>query len=115
MNRNIQEWKALQQAIIRLEDLAKELNFCIIVLAQLNRDGEISASHRATFSAHTVLNFRDHPTLGPVIDAKKNRHGKKDSVVTVDYTEISARITEKQQVKIDRKAEQRNKAGVRDI
>lgn len=88
------EWKSLQKAILKLEDLAKELNVCMIVLAQVNRDGDISASHRATFSAHTILDFRNDETHGPVIAARKNRHGKKDQAVRVRYSEEDSSIQE---------------------
>lgn len=92
--RNEPEWKSLQKAIIRLEDLSKELNVCIIMLAQINRDGQISASHRATFSAHTILDFKNDETHGPIILAKKNRHGKKDQAVRVEYNQDDSSIHE---------------------
>ena len=93
-SREEQEWKSVQRAIIKLEDLAKELNFCCIVMAQLNREGDISSSHRATFTAHTVLNFRDDPPNGALIQAKKNRHGKKNQALRVNYDESNSQISE---------------------
>lgn len=94
VSRNIPEWKGVQQAIIKLEDIAKDLGIHVIVLSQLNRDGEISASHRATFTAHTVLHFSDNESLGPVIHAKKNRHGQKGKAISVKYDEECSRISE---------------------
>lgn len=102
-SRHIPEWKSVQQAIIKLEDAAKELGISVLVLSQLNRDGEISASHRATFTAHTVLHFCEHETLGPIIQAKKNRHGKKGKAVTVKYDEECSRIYEDEVVAIESK------------
>lgn len=85
MDRNTPQWQAIQDAIIELEDLAKEMGFCLILLAQVNRDGDISASHRATFTAHTVLNFRDDAQHGAIIEAKKNRHGEQGATLSVRY------------------------------
>ncbi len=92
--KNEPEWRSLQKAIIKLEDLAKELDICIIVLMQQNRDGQISASHRATFAAHTILDFKNDPMQGPIIHAKKNRHGKKDQAVRVEYGQDDSSIIE---------------------
>lgn len=100
IDRNIPEWKSVQRAVIRLEDLAKELGFCVILFAQVNREGEVSASHRATFSAHTVLSFEDHPDHGPVIWAKKNRHGVTGAAVQVEYDSRSSVITESKLIQI---------------
>ncbi len=91
---NIPEWKSLQNAIIKIEEISKELDINIIVLAQVNRDGMISGSFRSLFPATTVLHFRTHESLGPIIEIKKNRHGKKDQAIKVSYDQDSSRIKE---------------------
>lgn len=99
--KNIPEWKELQNILIELEDTAKELELHIMVLAQVNREGAISGSFRSLFPAHTVLAFTIHADHGPIIHAKKNRHGKKNLAVKVDYSESSSRITEKESIIFD--------------
>lgn len=100
-NRNIPEWKLLQLAAQKLEDIAKELSICVIMLVQVNRDGAISASHRATFTAHTVLNFKrnDYDGAFPqsanaIVSAEKNRHGRKDQACLLTYNQDNLRISE---------------------
>jgi hypothetical protein len=88
------EWKALQIAMIALEDLAKELNCFVIVLAQANQEGEISGSNRSRFSASSVWSFEDDEDLGPVIKFNKNRFGERNKVLKVEYEKHCARIRE---------------------
>lgn len=106
-----EEWKALQKLIEAFEDLAKELNLYCLILAQVNREGLIAGSHRAQFPAHTVLAFYDHELHGPVIEAKKNRHGRKDQALKVNYNSENSLITELDVVTIsrDKKGEERHK------
>lgn len=100
-SKNIPEWKLLQIAIQRIEDLSKELQVNVILLAQLNREGSVSSSHRATFTAHTILNFKGND-VGTVYDkranalvsAEKNRHGKKDQACLVSYNDENLNINE---------------------
>ena len=100
-NRNIPEWKLLQLAVQRIEDLAKELSVCVILLTQVNRDGGVSASHRATFTAHTVLNFKGMDAVGhhpqsanAIVVAEKNRHGKKSQACLLSYNQETLGIRE---------------------
>lgn len=100
-SKNIPEWKLLQIAIQRIEDLAKEIGVCVILLAQLNREGSVSSSHRATFTAHTILNFKSKDVqtaydnrANALISAEKNRHGKKDQACLVHYNDENLNITE---------------------
>lgn len=100
-SKNIPEWKLLQIAIQRIEDVAKELGVCVILLAQLNRDGVVSSSHRATFTAHTILNFKSKDIqtaydnrANALISAEKNRHGKKDQACLVHYNDENLNVTE---------------------
>lgn len=88
------EWQAMKRAVEELEVMAREENLCVILLAQQNREGAISSSHRSTYAAHTVLYFFDHDDLGPVIQAKKNRHGKREALVRVNYRQESGNIFE---------------------
>jgi KaiC/GvpD/RAD55 family RecA-like ATPase len=100
-SKNIPEWKLLQMAIQHLENVAKELHICLILLAQLNREGSVSSSHRATFTAHTILNFKGNDAntaldkrANAIIAAEKNRHGKKDQACLVHYNEENLNVTE---------------------
>src|SRR6185312_12936928 len=56
-NTKDEEWRLLQKALLTVEELAKELEIYAIVLAQMNRQNQISGSYRAQFGAHTVLQF----------------------------------------------------------
>lgn len=109
LDKYIPEWKAIQKAMIKIEDLAKELNFCALMFAQVNRDGDISSSHRATFTAHTVLSFESNDEHGPIIKAKKNRHGKKNQALIVHYDEKTSRIKEDSIVEIINKPKEEKK------
>lgn len=100
-SKNVPEWKLLQIAIQRIEDVAKELEVCVILLAQLNREGSISSSHRATFTAHTILNFKRNDaadvfqqSVNAIVVAEKNRHGKKSQAVLLNYNDQNLKITE---------------------
>lgn len=100
-SKSIPEWKLLQIAIQRIEDVAKELHVCVILLAQLNRDGAVSSSHRATFTAHTILNFKSKDIntafdarANALIAAEKNRHGKKDQACLVNYNNETLNVNE---------------------
>lgn len=102
LRHQVEEWKALQRVMESFEDLAKDLQLYVLILAQVNRDGLISGSHRAQFPAHTVLAFYEHETLGPVIEARKNRHGRKNQAVSVHYDERNSNIIESEIVTVQR-------------
>lgn len=100
-SKSIPEWKLLQIAIQKLEDVAKELDVCVILLAQLNRDGQVSSSHRSTFTAHTILNFKSNDAnsafdkqANALVSAEKNRHGKKDQACLLKYNSENLNINE---------------------
>lgn len=103
ISRETPEWKTLQIAIETLEDFAKEFECYVLVLAQVNREGEISGSFRAMFPAHTVLAFENHEDHGPIIQAKKNRHGKKNQALKVFYDESNSLIRENEIITIEKK------------
>jgi len=93
-NQRDEEWRLLQKALLTVEELAKELEIYVVVLAQMNRQNQISGSYRAQFGAHTVLQFSSDEEFGPVIRAVKNRHGKRNQVLRVEYDEHTSRIRE---------------------
>lgn len=104
------EWKALQKVMESFEELAKELQCYSLILAQVNREGLISGSHRAQFPAHTVLAFYEHEEHGPVIEARKNRHGKKMQALKVFYNDQNSSIVEESVVTLEpKKKEERKK------
>jgi RecA/RadA recombinase len=95
------EWKSIQDAIQRIENLSKEIQVCVLFMAQVNRDGNVSASHRATFTAHTILNFKSNDAqtvydvrANALISAEKNRHGKKNRACLVSYNDENLNINE---------------------
>lgn len=105
----VEEWKALQKVMESFEDLAKELNLYVLILAQVNREGLISGSHRAQFPAHTVLAFYEHELLGPIVEAKKNRHGKKSQAVQVIYDERNSKVRELSIVTVEKQTKPEKK------
>lgn len=90
----IEEWKELQKAVEAFEALAMELGIYVLLLAQVNREGKIAGSFRALYPAHTALRFREHETHGPIIEAVKNRHGKKSQALTVLYNQENSSLIE---------------------
>lgn len=101
ISRDTPEWKALQVAVEELEEFAKEMNLYVMLIAQANRGGDISGSFRAMFPAHTVLQFENNETHGPIIMAKKNRHGRKHQALKVLYSEDNSQIQEIEIITID--------------
>ncbi len=99
-NHQTPEWKALQLAMISLEDLAKELNCFVVVLAQANTEGEISGSNRSRFSASSVWSFEEDEDLGPIIRFNKNRFGERGKVLQVKYERHCAKVSEKELVTV---------------
>ncbi len=96
LDHHMQEWKALQNAIISLEELAKELECFILVLAQTNEEGAISGSRRSTFSASTVMRFfHDDNGAQDVIQIVKNRFGERNYAISVEYDTKAASVIEK--------------------
>jgi KaiC/GvpD/RAD55 family RecA-like ATPase len=93
-NDSVEQWKQLQKASGDLEEMAKELNVCIILCAQRNRDGQISGSFRSTFSASTVLQFTQDELHDTCIYTIKNRFGQNGAGVLVHYDREKSQITE---------------------
>lgn len=94
LGKDMPEWKALQLCIIELEELAKELDSHICILAQSNRDGQISGSFRSQFAASTVLEFGEDDLGTVFVKAIKNRFGKRDAAVRVDYDPTRQQVRE---------------------
>jgi hypothetical protein len=93
-DRNTPEWKQIQQAIIDLETFAKDEGLYVLMLSQINRDEQIASSYRAIYSAHTVLKFQEDKEKGFIIVAEKNRHGRKNAALAVNYTVENSNIDE---------------------
>lgn len=93
-SRHIPEWKALQIAVGDLEELAKDLGVWICLMAQSNDDGDPSGSKRSKYSASTVLRFYKDAEHRNVVQAVKNRFGRHNAAVEVEYKPEIARITE---------------------
>lgn len=93
-SRNVPEWKALQNALADFDNFSREVECFILVLAQLNREGEISGSHRSNFKSHVTLKFFNDDEHGPIIRADKNRNGIHGAFLKVDYDTESSLIRE---------------------
>lgn len=92
--RDVPEWQALQRAVVSLESLAKKLSIHIIILAQTNAEGAISGSRRSMFPASAVLRFYQDDEGRTLIEAVKNRFGKRSGAVEVQYDTSKAQIRE---------------------
>ncbi len=105
-SRETPEWKALQIAVEQFEALAKELNCFVLMLAQESGDGEVSGSKRSKFPASTVLRFYKNVDGKYLIQAVKNRFGRFNAAVEVNYESDKATVTEKcEYLEIPRKQE----------
>lgn len=92
------EWRQVQKATKFFEDLAKELQCYIMLLAQEGDSGDISSSKRAKFVATTVFRFyQDEDSDVPLylIEAIKNRYGKRGKI-QMDYDPRRLRLREVQ-------------------
>lgn len=88
------EWKALQIAVEQFESLAKEIGVFVLILAQESSDGEVSGSKRSKFPASTVLRFFKNDDGQFLIQAVKNRFGKRNAAVEVKYEAEKSYIEE---------------------
>lgn len=88
------QWEVMHDVLADLDNFAQDVGCHVMVVAQVNRDGEISSSHRSLFKAHTVMHFRDHDSHGPLIEIKKNRHGPAGKAVKVEYDQNTSQIRE---------------------
>jgi len=88
------EWMGVQRAIKALEDFAKKLEIHVVVMAQVNREGTISSSHRSQFPAHSILKFEMRDGRPIVHNSIKSRHAKKGQGVWLNYDTKQANITE---------------------
>lgn len=92
-SRETPEWKALQIAMEQLEELAKKLEINVVLLAQESVDGGVSGSRRSMFPASSVLRFhKENNTF--LIQAIKNRFGKHNAAIEVNYEQSKNRVTE---------------------
>jgi KaiC/GvpD/RAD55 family RecA-like ATPase len=95
-----EEWRAVQNATKFFEDLAKELQCYIMLLAQEGDGGDISSSKRAKFVATTVFRFfreEDPDENGQpvyVIEAMKNRYGRSGAKIRMDYAPSRLQLRE---------------------
>lgn len=88
----------------RLIDCAKTMNVHLIILAQLNREGnkkgkpgktELAGCFRLAQKAHTMLLFWQDEKKNDVISIEKNRQGPAGLSVAVEFSRGTQRITEK--------------------
>lgn len=102
-SRDVQEWKALQMVVSQLEDLAKEAQIHVMLLAQANAEGDPSGSKRSKYGASTVLRFyKDKGQF--LLRAVKNRFGQKDAAVVVKYDPSRATLAETNEVPVDKES-----------
>lgn len=88
----------------QLIDCAKAMNVHLIILAQLNREGnkpgkpgktELGGCFRLAQKAHTMLLFWQDENKTDVISIEKNRQGPAGISVAVDFNRNTQRITER--------------------
>lgn len=88
------EWMLVLKAVERLEDVAKETNSHVIILAQGNEDGEAKSSKRAKQPASVFLSFMKDEQSNFYLKAVKNRWGKKDVEVGIEVDQESGQMRE---------------------
>lgn len=93
-SREVPEWQALHRATVILEGLAKSLDLQIIVLAQTNQEGEMSGSRRSMFPASAVLRFYEAEDKRVMLEAVKNRFGRRGGAVWCVYDPAKALVKE---------------------
>jgi len=88
----------------RLVDCAKSMNVHLIILAQLNREGnkkgkptktELGGCFRLAQKAHTMLLFWQDEKKNDIISVEKNRQGPAGLSVAVNFNRNTQRITER--------------------
>lgn len=88
----------------RLIDCAKSMNIHIIILAQLNREGnkkgkpgktELAGCFRLAQKAHTMLLFWQDDKKNDIISIEKNRQGPAGASVAVKFDRATQRIRER--------------------
>lgn len=97
-NLRTEEWMAMVRTIEKLEDAAKKANAQIILLAQADEDGKIRSSKRGNQPASAVLNFYSDGDMALkkfLIKPLKNRFGRNDFQIELDYHPAISKITEK--------------------
>ena len=94
--RGMEEWQALQLAVQELEEVAKIENLHIMLLSQANDDGDPKASKRSKQPASTVLHFHEHESGVYLIEAIKNRFGRRGVKIRVNFKPEMAFIEEQQ-------------------
>lgn len=89
-----EEWMAVLKAIEKLEDVAKETNSHVIILAQGNDDGEAKSSKRAKQPVSAFLSFMKDEQGVFYLKATKNRWGKPNIEVAVSVDPESGKMCE---------------------
>lgn len=87
------EWMAMLKTIEQLEDVSKQTNTHIILLAQGNEEGDIKSSKRAKQPASAVLSFMKDDINRTVIKSIKNRYGP-HFILEVNYNPSISKIEE---------------------
>lgn len=89
------EWEAMLKAMETLEELAKELDIFVLVLAQANESGDPKSSKRAIQPASVHMHFFADENKTPILELKKNRFGKQGVKIEIEYTPEYSRVSEK--------------------
>lgn len=94
LKRGEQEWQAMLAASETLEELAKELDTFILLLAQADKDGLQKASKRAVQPASVQIHFFKTENEEYILELKKNRFGRNGVKIKLDCRPEINRITE---------------------
>jgi hypothetical protein len=90
-----EEWRALLKGLMALEEVAKDLDLNIWVLAQGDEKGDPKASKRAMQPASAILHLEK--TKGDslfVLTAKKNRFGKNGFQINLLFDDKTLKLSE---------------------
>lgn len=79
-----EEWQTLQKAVEELEETAKATQTCVVVLSQGDENNLPKASKRSMQSASAVLAFYQNEQGEYIIEAKKNRFGRRNLKLKVN-------------------------------
>jgi KaiC/GvpD/RAD55 family RecA-like ATPase len=96
----VDEWKALHQAIQKLEDTAKHVECCIILLSQADDTGDPRASKRMIQSASALIVFDQNENGQFILKFRKNRFGPTNKIIELEYKPETGQIKELDYVSI---------------
>lgn len=93
-NNRQDEWRALNDAIQKIEETAKQVKCYVVVSSQADDNGDPRASKRMKQSASTVIYFNQLEDGRYVLEIRKNRFGPNNKAIELEYHPASGQIKE---------------------